>query len=155
MGFEGFVDISPYSWESIGAVLFCGGIVGVERQLRGKPVGVRTAMLITLGTYVFTLTARAAMTEISDPSRILGQVITGVGFLGAGVMLSRDGAVVGVTSAASIWVLAAIGTGIAFDHLSAAIKLSILAVAILSGVDLLETHTRAFSRGVHARIKRR
>jgi putative Mg2+ transporter-C (MgtC) family protein len=155
MGLDMLWDVSPYNWRAIGAVLFCGSVIGIERQLRGKPVGVRTANLITLGTYVFTQTARSAMTDVSDPSRVLGQVITGVGFLGAGVMLSRDGAVVGVTSAASIWMLAALGSSIAFDHLTASIKLSLLAVFILYGIDFLETNTKIFSRGVHSRMKRR
>ncbi|WP_372739811.1 MgtC/SapB family protein, partial [Neptunomonas sp.] len=88
-----------------------------------------------------------------DPSRVIGQVITGIGFLGAGVMLAKDGAVVGVTSAATIWMLAAIGVIISSGYLFAAIKISILVVGILYGVDLLEEHTKAFSRGVHAKVR--
>lgn len=146
-------DISPYDWESIGTAIFCGSIIGLERQLRGKPVGIRTSALITLGTYLFLSTAFMLEGDIIDPSRVVGQVITGIGFLGAGVMLSKEGVVVGVTSAASIWVLAAIGVIISTGTLLSAIKLSVLVVVILYGVDLLEEHTKAFSRGVHTKVR--
>ena len=86
--------------------------------------------------------------------RVVGQIITGIGFLGAGVMLAKDGAVVGVTSAATIWVLASIGVVIATDNLLAAIKLSVLVVGILYGVDVLEAKFKSLGRGVHARVKR-
>lgn len=151
MNLQTLISISPYDWASIITALFCGAIVGLERQIRGKPVGIRTSSLITLGTYVFLHSAMLLNNEVTDPSRVIGQVITGIGFLGAGVMLAKDGAVVGVTSAATIWVLAAIGVSISMGHLLVAIKLSIVTVTILYGVDLLETHTKTFSRGVHTK----
>ncbi len=69
-------------------------------------------------------------------------------------MLAKDGAVVGVTSAATIWVLASIGVVIATNNLLAAIKLSVLVVGILYGVDVLEAKFKSLGRGVHARVKR-
>lgn len=153
---EPLLSIAPYDWPSIITSIFCGTIIGLERQLRGKPVGIRTSSLITLGTYIFVHSALVLSNDATDPSRVVGQVITGIGFLGAGVMLAKDGAVVGVTSAATIWVLAAVGVCISIGSLLAAIKLSLISVAILYGVDLLENHTKTFSRGVHAKyIKRR
>lgn len=146
-------DIAPYDWPAIGTAIFCGAIIGLERQLRGKPVGIRTSALITLGTYLFLSTAFMLEGNNVDPSRVVGQVITGIGFLGAGVMLAKEGVVVGVTSAASIWVLAALGVIISTGHLLPAIKLALLVVTILYGVDLLEEHTKAFSRGVHAKVR--
>jgi len=109
-----------------------------------------------LGTYIFIATADSVVTPstISDPSRIIGQVITGVGFLGAGVMLAKDGAVVGVTSAASIWVLAAIGVIISKETYLAAISLSLVVVFILVGVDLLENYSQLFTKGVHNKYQR-
>ena len=154
MTLDRLLTIEPYDWPSIGAAIFCGSIIGLERQFRGKPVGVRTASLITLGTYLFLATSFMLKGDVMDPSRVVGQVITGIGFLGAGVMLAKDGAVVGVTSAATIWVLAAIGVMIASGYLLVAIKISILVVLILYGVDLLEERTKTFSRGVHARVKK-
>lgn len=151
MDLQAILSIAPYDWFSIITALFCGTIIGLERQIRGKPVGIRTSSLIVLGTYVFLSSAMLLNNEVTDPSRVIGQVITGIGFLGAGVMLAKDGAVVGVTSAATIWVLAAIGVSISLGHLQVAIKLSVVTVLILYGVDLLESHTKTFSRGVHTK----
>ncbi|MCW4631314.1 MgtC/SapB family protein [Marinomonas rhodophyticola] len=103
MNLELLFSIAPYRWSAIVTAIFCGAIVGLERQLRGKPVGIRTSALIVLGTYVFITSSMLVAVDITDPSRIIGQVITGIGFLGAGVMLSKDGSVIGVTSAATIW----------------------------------------------------
>jgi putative Mg2+ transporter-C (MgtC) family protein len=147
-------EVDPYSWHAIGTAVFCGAIIGFERQLRGKPVGVRTSALITLGTYLFLSTSYLLQGENIDHSRVIGQVITGIGFLGAGVMWAKDGAVVGVTSAATIWMLAAIGVVIASNNLLTAIKLSVLVVVILYGIDFLEEHVKLFGRGVHASVRR-
>lgn len=153
MNVETLFDVSPYSWYSIGTALFCGAVIGLERQFRGKPVGIRTSTLIVLGTYLFLSTAFLLQGDVIDHSRVVGQIITGIGFLGAGVMLAKDGAVVGVTSAATIWVLASIGVMIATEHHMAAIKISLLVVAILYGVDVLEANVKMFGRGVHAKVK--
>ncbi|WP_411359407.1 MgtC/SapB family protein [Pseudidiomarina salilacus] len=150
---QAFFYIAPFSWQAIGTAVLCGSLVGLERQMRGKPVGIRTSSLITLGTYLFVVGASSVMTEATDPSRIIGQVITGIGFLGAGVMLARDGIVVGVTSAATIWVLASIGVGIGLGHLEVAIKLSFVVVGVLFGVDLLEDYFQSLTRGVHRKYK--
>ncbi|CCQ10072.1 MgtC/SapB transporter [Pseudoalteromonas luteoviolacea B = ATCC 29581] len=151
MNFSDFLSIAPLSWASITAAILCGSIIGLERQLRGKPVGIRTSSLIVLGTYVFVAMAMAVTNEQVDASRIIGQIVTGIGFLGAGVMLARDGVVVGVTSAAAIWMLAAIGICIPIAGEWAAIKLSLVVVAILYGVDLLEETFTSLTRGVHMR----
>lgn len=153
MTFEEIINIDPYRWDAIFTAIFCGTIIGLERQLRGKPVGIRTSSLIVLGTYLFLATAFMLKGDIVDPSRVVGQVITGIGFLGAGVMLAKDGAVVGVTSAATIWVLAAVGVMISTGNHLNAIRISVLVVLILYGVDLLEAHTKSFSKGVHNKVK--
>lgn len=142
-------DISPFRWQEILTAIACGFVIGLERQLRGKPAGIRTSILIVLGTYVFIAASMSTNTEMTDPSRIIGQVITGVGFLGAGVMLTRDGMVLGVTSAATIWMLAAIGVCIGIGQDLAAIKLSVLSVVMLIGIDILENSSSALRRGVH------
>lgn len=141
--------IEPFSWTAIGAAVMCGVIVGIERQVRGKPVGIRTSSLIVLGTYLFVAIALISASESTDPSRIIGQVVTGIGFLGAGVMLAKEGVVVGVTSAATIWSLAALGVCIAVVGELVAIKLAIVVVLILHGVDLLEMYFSVLTRGVH------
>lgn len=93
--------------------------------------------------------------ENVDSTRVIGQVVTGIGFLGAGVMLARDGHVLGVTSAAVIWMLAAIGVMIGLGNDWAAIKMAVLTVAILIGVDLIESFFKSMRRGVHATTKYR
>jgi putative Mg2+ transporter-C (MgtC) family protein len=150
MTIEEIFSIAPFAWSEVATAILCGVIVGLERQLRGKPVGIRTSALIVLGTYLFIAVSTTLTNEVTDPSRIIGQIVTGVGFLGAGVMLAKDGMVVGVTSAATIWALAAVGVCITIVGELVAIKLSIVIVLILAGVDLLEDYSVWFTRGVHS-----
>ena len=155
MTIQSILSVDPFSWSSIGAALFCGTIVGFERQVRGKPVGIRTSSLIVLGTYMFILIGTVVNNDAGDPARIIGQVVTGIGFLGAGVMLTRDGVVVGVTSAATIWSLAAIGVCIAVVGELVAIKMAIVVIGILYGVGVLESRSLLFTRGAHAQYRER
>ena len=149
------IDVSPLTWEALLCCFLSGIIVGLERQLRGKPMGMRTSALICMGTYVFVAMTGHISNQMTDPSRVIGQVITGIGFLGAGVILARHGAIIGVTSASAIWVLASIGVviGVGFPWLG--VKLAVLTVAILVGVDLVEHRFAALQRGVHHRLERK
>ncbi len=144
------VNIDPFHWSSLGTAILCGFIIGLERQLRGKPVGIRTSALIVMGTYLFVAASLGLDKGVVDPTRIIGQVVTGVGFLGAGVMMTRDGTVLGVTSAATIWVLAALGVCIGVVGNLTAIKLALVVLGILYGVELLEHTSSKLTRGVHA-----
>ena len=123
--------------------VLCGGIVGIERQLRGKAIGIRTGILICLATQVFVRLSITLDDSDVDPTRVIGQVVTGVGFLGAGVILARGGAITGVTSAAVVWMLAAIGSTIGIGRPLEALVLSLLVVGVLIGVRMLES---AFKR---------
>ncbi len=145
--------IEPLHWSGLITTFICGGIVGLERQLCGKPAGIRTSTLICMGTYVFVAVGTTVAGSFGDPSRVIGQVVTGIGFLGAGVILTREGSVLGVTSAATIWVLAAIGVLAGEDRNIAAIIVAILTVGILVGVNILESAFVSLQHGVHARIK--
>lgn len=145
--------VAPLSWAGLLTTFISGGIVGLERQLCGKPAGIRTSTLICMGTYIFVTTGVAMAGLSGDPSRVIGQVVTGIGFLGAGVILTRDGVVLGVTSAATIWVLAGIGVLAGEQHYTAAIIAALLTVGILVGVNLLESAFSGLQRGVHERIK--
>jgi len=136
-------------WSTVGFAVLCGGIIGFERQLRGKPAGIRTSILVCLSTAVFIHLGTTNVGEAGDPTRVLGQLVTGVGFLGAGVMLSRDGVVVGVTTAAVIWMLAAIGAAVGFGHVLGAVALSLVTVAVLVGVQVLESSVRWLARGIY------
>jgi putative Mg2+ transporter-C (MgtC) family protein len=88
---------------------FLGAVIGFQRERSGKEAGLRTNMLICLGSALLTVISIYAFPG-ADPSRIAAGIATGIGFIGAGVILHRSGgAVVGLTSAATIWVVAAIG----------------------------------------------
>lgn len=128
--------------------ILCGGIIGLERQLRGKPAGIRTSVLICLGTLLFV--RLASEIQGGDPTRVLGQVVTGIGFLGAGVILTSGGLVKGVTSAAVVWLLAAVGSAIGMDRYLHALAFSLVSVLVLIGVEHLERRVRWLRRGVHA-----
>ena len=146
-------DIAPLGWDNILACLVCGGLVGLERQLHGKPVGIRTSSLIVVGTYCFLAIGAAVSPLPADQARVLGQLITGIGFLGAGVMMTRDGQVLGVTSAATIWMLAALGALIGMGMLRQALLLTGVTLGILVGVHYLETSFKSLRRGVHNRLE--
>ena len=132
--------------------VFCGSVIGVERQMRGKPVGIRTSILICMGTMLFIYLGWL-IDDGRDSVRILGQVVTGVGFLGAGVIMNKQGLVSGVTSASVVWLLAGIGASIGFGYYGAAVLLSFVAFIILVGVEYLEKVYKALQRGVHRHKK--
>jgi len=136
-------------WKMFGVALLCGGVIGLERQIRGKPAGIRTSVLICLGTALFISLGKSLLGAYADPTRVLGQVVTGIGFLGAGVILARGKSITGVTSAAAIWVLAAIGAIIGFEYYSEAIVVALLTVGILVGIGVAEGKYRILRRGVY------
>ena len=137
-------------WARVGVTVACAGLIGLERQLRGKPAGIRTTILVCLGTMVFVRLSIEFEDGRADPTRVLGQIVTGIGFLGGGLMLTRDGSVKGVTSAAVIWMVAGIGACIGMDQYRAALALTGVTLLVLVGVQQLERAFRALRRGVHA-----
>ncbi|MEZ4256196.1 MAG: MgtC/SapB family protein [Polyangiales bacterium] len=126
----------------------CGTAIGLERQLRGKPSGMRTSILVCVGTMTFV--QLGARVQGGDPARVLSQVVTGIGFLGAGLMFTRHGSVKGVTSAAVIWTLAGIGAAIGLDLYGDAIALTAVVILVLVGVQRLENTFVSLRRGVHS-----
>src|SRR5215213_10128169 len=92
-------------------VVLVGGVIGAEREYRSKSAGFRTMILICLGSFLFT-TFSIHITE-NSPDRIASNIVTGIGFLGAGVIFRDDNRVSGITTAATIWAVAALGMGIA------------------------------------------
>lgn len=128
--------------------IICGFAIGFERQWSGKPAGIRTSILICLSAFAFVSIGRFYMPELGA-MRIVGQIVTGVGFLGAGVIISREGLVRGVTSAAVIWILAAIGSLIGMGNLLSAIWLTIVTLLVLVGITFLEKLIKKLKRGVH------
>jgi putative Mg2+ transporter-C (MgtC) family protein len=134
-------------WLHLGTAILCGGLIGIERQLRGKAAGIRTSILICLGTALFVSLGASLPSAEADPTRVLAQVVSGIGFLGGGVILARKGLITGVTSAAVIWVLAALGALIGLGHLGATLVLSLVTLCILIGVELLEGVFRRLREG--------
>ena len=122
-------------------VVLCGAI-GFEREVRDQPAGFRTHILLGLGATLFTLVSsygfepftRAALGSGGlqfDPTRISAQIVTGVGFLGAGAIIRRGGVVRGLTTAASLWATAAIGMAVGAGYLFGAAVTTALAMATL------------------------
>lgn len=87
----------------------CGGLIGIERERKNKPAGFRTNILICLGSAIYMAVGLLIPGANTDPARIAAQVVTGIGFLGAGCIIQSGNNVRGLTSAATIWVVAAIG----------------------------------------------
>ncbi len=110
----------------------CGMIVGLERKAARKAAGGRTIALICIGSTIFTMCSMLLGTgEHNDPGRIAAQVVTGVGFLGAGAIFRTRGTVVGLTTAATIWAVAAIGILVGIGYGFAGVLLAILIVLLL------------------------
>jgi putative Mg2+ transporter-C (MgtC) family protein len=108
--------------------VICGGVVGVERETSGKPAGLRTNILICLGSMLFTaISAEIARVSGGDATRITAQIVTGIGFLGAGAILHETGkGITGMTTAAMIWFIAALGVVIGAGYLVSAIGLTLV-----------------------------
>ena len=92
--------------------MLLGSVVGYERERTGKPAGVRTQGMVGLGAALFTVVSLHGFGAAADPTRVAAQVVTGIGFLGAGAILHERGGVHGLTTAASLWVTAATGLAV-------------------------------------------
>ncbi|MGA2914752.1 MAG: MgtC/SapB family protein [Sedimentisphaerales bacterium] len=111
----------------VAAVL--GGVIGLERELRGKPAGLRTNILICLGSCVFTIISTSL--SGSDPGRIAAQIITGIGFLGAGAIIHSGTGTHGLTTAAGIWIVASIGMACGAKMYPLAVVAALLTLIVL------------------------
>jgi putative Mg2+ transporter-C (MgtC) family protein len=112
----------------------CGFIIGIEREYKDKPAGIRTMVLISVGCTIFT--SLALTIEHSDPSRIIAQIITGIGFLGGGVIIKNDDRIIGVTTAAFIWFVSSIGILAGLGHIITPIFLTagFMIISLLLGL---------------------
>jgi putative Mg2+ transporter-C (MgtC) family protein len=138
------------SWQTRGAApwvdpilaltaVVCGLLVGGERQRREKPAGLRTLALVCLGSAIFTMLSFAFTSTTGDSGRVAAQIVTGIGFLGAGVILHGRRIVSGVTTAAIIWVAAAIGMAVGAGYVFAGLALSILVNRLMVLLFLFDT----------------
>jgi len=129
----------------IGIVLavVLGGAVGVEREVSGKAAGLRTNVLICLGAAVFTIiSAKMALRYDASVVRIAAQIVTGVGFIGAGAIIQDRGGVHGLTTAATIWLVASIGMACGAHFYRLAVLTTLVAIVVLIGLAKLEKSIR-------------
>ncbi len=124
-------------WEELDMVLrlimaaFLGGIIGFEREHAEKPAGLRTLLLVCVGSALFTIASIYGFGSSADASRVAAGIVAGIGFLGAGTILRGDGVVIGITTAATIWTVAAIGLAIGAGlYLVGAVTAGIALVAL-------------------------
>lgn len=127
-------DISILLRLAVAVVL--GGVIGLERETEGKPAGLRTHALVCLGSALFMMISIKSPdffpgAKTVDPGRIAAGVVTGIGFLGAGTILRAGGSVKGLTTAASIWAVAAIGLAVGVGYYLMAMITTGLALAVL------------------------
>lgn len=110
--------------------LVIGGLIGAERELRDKAAGFRTMILICAGATLFTIFS-TTLSTIGDPTRIAAGIVSGIGFLGAGVIMRERGQIKGVTTASTIWLVAALGMGIGAGYYLFSIIATIVVLLIL------------------------
>jgi putative Mg2+ transporter-C (MgtC) family protein len=136
-----FADLSPHIITSLSAASILGALVGLEREIHGRPAGFRTHLLVSLGSCLFVLTSiqfyktfgnfSGTMPVGTDPGRIAAQVVTGIGFLGAGAIIRDGTSVRGLTTAACLWVVAAVGVACGIGMYGTALIVTLLAVISL------------------------
>jgi len=129
----------------LGMATLLGALIGLDRERKGKAAGLRTHMMVSLGAALFILVPLRSGIPVADSARVLQGIIAGIGFLGAGAILKQDnhGAIRGLTTAASIWVAAAVGIATGMGHEITAIMGTLAALFILVVMAHLERHVDA------------
>jgi putative Mg2+ transporter-C (MgtC) family protein len=138
-----------------------GGAIGLERELREREAGLRTHMLVSVGAALFTLVSAYAWTDwrfstqeglVFDPTRIAAQIVTGIGFLGAGAIIRQGLSVRGLTTAATLWVVAAIGMATGAGYYAAAVITTVLVLFSLWPLRILAFRLSARTRPEEGRL---
>jgi putative Mg2+ transporter-C (MgtC) family protein len=135
--------------------MICGGIIGLERELNRKPAGLRTNILICMGATLLMITSRhiSGGAPYTDPARLIAQILPGIGFIGAGVILQARGSVHGLTTAATILVVAAIGVNIGDGTFSVGLLTTLLIIFVLVLLRRVERFIVARRRLFHYTFK--
>lgn len=134
----------PQEFTQIMLAFLLGSLLGLQREYVGKAAGLRTYTLVTMGATLFTIISKTGFNEFLadpsryDPSRIASNIVTGIGFLGAGVIIFRGNKVEGLTTAAGLWVAAAIGMAIGTEMYSTAVFATVLTFLILEFLNRVE-----------------
>jgi putative Mg2+ transporter-C (MgtC) family protein len=137
--------------------ILCGGAIGFERELSRKAAGLRTNVLICMGSALFMIVSRhiGGGAPYTDPARLVAQVVTGIGFLGAGVILQARGSVTGLTTAATIFVVAAVGITIGEGRVGLALLSTALIIIVLVVLRRVERFVIRRQRMFHYSLKTR
>ncbi len=136
------MDINVSEIISILAATLCGAVIGLEREVSRKPAGLRTNVLICIGAAVFTIFSNHFAENADSASRITAQIISGIGFLGAGAIIRESGAVQGLTTAATIWLIASIGMACGAGFYMLASIATVLTLIVLFILGILEKQIR-------------
>ena len=120
--------ITPDDLTKLLVAVMLGSLIGFEREIHNKAAGLRTIALITLGATLFTM-----LSEKFYDDRVIANIVTGIGFLGAGVIMFAEGRVKGLTTASAVWVAAAIGMAIGLDRYELAFVVALLTLIVLWG----------------------
>jgi putative Mg2+ transporter-C (MgtC) family protein len=137
------MDLTPAIVLRLVLASILGGLVGLERELRGKPAGLRTNMFICAGSALFTVLSEAIAFRVggaSDPTRIASSLIPGIGFIGAGTIIRAQGSVHGLTTAATIFVLASVGMAVGSGFYWTGVFAAVMMVLALSLLGWMERH---------------
>lgn len=137
--------------------ILCGGAIGFERELSRKAAGLRTNVLICMGSALFMIISRhiGGGAPYTDPARLVAQVVTGIGFLGAGVILQARGSITGLTTAATIFVVGAVGIAIGEGMFGAALLSTALIIGVLVVLRRVERFVIRRQRMFHYSLKTR
>lgn len=145
-----FSLFAQQDWSMISRLLIAallGGIVGFEREISGKVAGLRTHTLVSLGSALFTVISITAFEILPSINGTFGydyhlvaNIVVGIGFIGAGAILRREGTIEGTTTAASLWVVAAIGIASGFGFYAEAIATTIIVYIVLAGLWVFEKY---------------
>jgi putative Mg2+ transporter-C (MgtC) family protein len=158
-----FVPPDLGQWELIGRLalsLGLGAAIGIEREWRDRTAGLRTHILVCLGSAAFTIVSAYGFSEwyqnaahagraidVSGATRIAAQVVSGIGFLGAGAILRSDDGIRGLTTAASLWVMAAIGMACGAGYYELAVASTLLILIVLVALRQVSGRIKAMNRG--------
>lgn len=124
-------DLHPQMLLRLVVAVVLGALVGYERERKGKPAGVRTHGMVCLGAALFTVVSLYGFGASSDQSRVAAMIVSGIGFLGAGAVLHQRESVHGLTTAASLWVTAAIGLAVGVGMIGMSFMTTILVFLLL------------------------
>jgi putative Mg2+ transporter-C (MgtC) family protein len=136
------MDLTLLSWPTLlgrlAAAFLVGALIGLERERHSRPAGLRTHILVSMASALFAMVSILAAGSVYDPARIAAQVVTGIGFLGAGTILRHGSTIRGLTTAASLWMAAALGLAAGFGWYQGAAATALLAFLVLTVVKIVE-----------------